>query len=190
MLKANLVVTTAAAVALAGFTVQSAAAAPQVSVVTKNVSNTASQSQAQDFSAARKKRRGYGRGFPIGAFGAIVGTIAGIAAAESRREYYAVPNGYYEPGYAYGPGYTYGPGYAYEPSYADEGPVYEAPVGPPAYVYAAPGYRYRHGGGYRHFGGGSSPRVNAAIVNRSPGSRPGLGAVARGGGRPGAIRHH
>jgi len=176
MLKTFSVVATAAAIALGSLGIQGAAAAPPTPAV--------ANSQTQDFSAVRKKRRHYGRGFPIGAFGAIVGTIAGIAAAESRRDYYAGPFGYYAPGYE--------PGYAYEPSYAYEGPVYEAPlygtpVGPPAYVYGAPAYRYRQGG-YRHFGGGSNPRFNAAIVNRLP--RAGLAGAARAGGHPAAIRHH
>lgn len=146
MLKTNLVVTTAAAVALAGFTVQPVAAAPRAPAIVKQ--------QGQDFSAARKKRRHYGRGFPLAAFGAIAGTIAGIAAAEHRREYYAAPYGYYPPGY-----------------------VYDAPAGPPAYVYAQPTYvppaygyqHYGYHGGYHHFGGGAQNNVDAAIINPSPG---------------------
>jgi len=140
MFKSALVTTTAAAIALGGFSLQPVAAAPRPPAVAKP--------QAQDFSAVRKKRRHYGRGFPLAAFGAIAGTIAGIAAAEHRREYHAPPYGYYPPGY-----------------------VYDAPAGPPAYVYAPPAYGYRHGynGGYRHFGGGQNYNVDAAISNPSPG---------------------
>ena len=111
MLKSALVMTTAATIGFAGLSLQPAAAAPNAPGIGKQ--------QAFDISAVRKKRRGHA-GFPLAAFGAIAGTIAGIAAAERRREYYEHP-------------YYYAPGY-----------LYEAPVaapyayGPPAYYY--PGY--------------------------------------------------
>jgi hypothetical protein len=101
---------------------------------------------AQDFSAVRKKRHGYGHGVPLAAFGAIAGTIAGIAAAERRREYYEGPYGYYAPGY-----------------------VYEAPVAAPHGYAPAYGYHhYGHHGAYGHFG--AAPQPNADLnVNPSPG---------------------
>jgi hypothetical protein len=69
---------------------------------------------------------------PIAAFGAIVGTIAGIAAAERRREVYEQPYGYYGAGSGY---------------------VYEAPVAAPAPYAYGPQHGYRHQG-YRHGGYG------------------------------------
>jgi hypothetical protein len=120
MLKSTFVMTTAAAIAFAGLSLQPAAAAPNAPAIAKQ--------QALELSAARKKYRGHRNGFPVAAFGAIAGTIAGIAASERRREYYERPYGY-----GYAPGY------------------YEAPVAAP-YAYGPPAYQYRgyHGG----YGGG------------------------------------
>ena len=126
MLKSALVMMTATAIAFTGFNLQPAAAAPGIG-----------KQQTLDLSAARKKRRGHGRGFPLAAFGAVAGTIAGIAAAQRRRDYYEAPYGYYGPGY-----------------------LYDAPVaapyayGPPAYQYGGHGYH----GGYRHIPGGAAPQ--------------------------------
>lgn len=141
--KSAVVTIIAVAIGATGLQPAAAASAPQSGVAI-------AMPAAQDFSAVRKKRRGYGHGVPLAAFGAIAGTIAGIAAAERRREYYERPYGYYAPGY-----------------------VYEAPVAAP-YGYAAPAYHHYgyHGGGYhggpRHFG--AAPHVNPDLnVNPSPG---------------------
>ena len=146
MLKSTLVMTTAAAIAVAGFSLQPAAAASHARGIAKQ--------QGQDLSAVRKRGHRYGpaRGFPLAAFGAVAGTIAGIAAAERRRDYYEHPYGYYAPGY-----------------------LYEAPVAAP-YAYGPPAYQYRgygyqggfHGyhGGYH--GGGPTPQTES-IMNPSPG---------------------
>jgi hypothetical protein len=118
MLKSAFVMTTAAAIAFAGLSLQPAAAAPKAPGI--------GNQQTADFSAVRKKSRRHGSGFPVAAFGAIAGTIAGIAASERRREYYERPYGY-----GYAPGY------------------YEAPVAAP-YAYGPPAYQYRgYQGGYR-----------------------------------------
>jgi hypothetical protein len=134
--------TVAAAIALTGFDLQPAAAgAPQSGPAIV-------KSMAQDLSAARKKRHGRGNGFPVAAFGAIAGTIAGIAAAERRRDYYERPYGYYAPGY-----------------------VYEAPVAAP-YGYAPQPYsdhHYGYHGGYRHGGAGAAAPTVGMDMNPSPG---------------------
>jgi hypothetical protein len=152
MFKSTLVAATAAAIALTSFDLRPAAAAPQAgSAIVKN-------SGADELSAARKKRRrGVHPGVPLAAFGAIVGTIAGIAAAERRREVYQQP-------YAYGQ-YGPAPGFAYGQYGPAPGYVYEAPVAAP-YAYG-PQYGYRHG--YRH--GGYGTRVPAGPVPQDhPGS--------------------
>jgi len=89
--KSTLICATAIAIALTSFDLRPAAAAPQggPAIAKQTVS-------ADEISAARKRRRGY-PGAPIAAFGAIAGTIAGIAAANGRRDYYA-------PGYYGAPG--------------------------------------------------------------------------------------
>ena len=82
---------------------------------------------ADEISAARKRRRGY-PGAPLAAFGAIAGTIAGIAAANARRDYYERP--------------SYAPGYYGGPAYYDNGPAYGY-YAPPAYQYSQPVYQHR-----------------------------------------------
>ena len=82
------------------------AAAGQPAATAKGVSASAS-SDATDFSAAKRRRR-YNNGSRAAglAFMGIVGTIAGIAAEQQRRDDY---NNYYNNGYGYAPGY-YGGG--------------------------------------------------------------------------------
>ena len=132
-----LVVTTAAALALVSFDLRPAAAAPQSgpAVVKQNAG-------ADEISSARKRRRGVHPAVPLAAFGAIAGTIASIAAAERRRDYY-------ERRYRYHGGY-YAP-YAYAP-YAHQG------FGPPL----APGPAYPHWQGYYQPApqGGHSPSAD------------------------------
>ncbi len=167
MPKTTLAVTLAAAIALGGSSLQPAAAAPQAPVIAKQ--------HANDFSAARKKRRHYGRGFPVAAFGAIIGTIAGIAAAEQRRQYYAVP-------------YDGGP---YPGPYWDPGD--EEP-----YVYGAPDYYYAPGAvGRRRFVGPHAVQrpfvghVGAGHAFAQRGAFRGQNAVqVHGGGRVGGPAQH
>src|SRR5258707_6092495 len=122
--KSTLVVTTAAAIALTSFDLRLAQAAPESGRA------VAKQNSADEFSAQRKRRRGRVHpGVPLAAFGAIAGTIAGIAAAERRRDYYERPY--------YGGPYAYGAPYGYEPN------VYAPPYG-----YAPHAYRH-HPGVYR-----------------------------------------
>ena len=123
--KSALVLTTAAAIALTSFDLRPAQAAPESGPA------IAKQNSADEFSAQRKRRRGRGvhPGVPLAAFGMIAGTIAGIAAAERRREYYERP--YYAP-HAYG-GYGYAP-QVYAPSYG-----YAQPYGYAPHVYHHPG---------------------------------------------------
>ena len=135
-IKFTLICATAIAIALTSFDLRPAAAAPQggPAIVKQNVS-------ADEIGAARKHRRGY-RGAPLAAFGAIAGTIAGIAAANARRDYYE--RHYYAPGY------------------------YEAPVAgyyaPPAYQYSRPAYQHRDY--YSRWGGsGGQPGYHGPNVN-------------------------
>ena len=96
-----------------------------------------SNNGATDFSAARKRRRAVYPGAPLAAFGAIAGTVAGIAAANARRDYYE--RRYYAPRYYDEPAYGYTP-----PAYQ----YYERPVYPHRDYYSRrggsggqPGYR-------------------------------------------------
>ena len=128
-LKSTLVLTTALAIALTGLELRPAAATPESgpAIVKQNAG-------ADEFSAARKRRRGRGvnPAIPLAAFGAIVGTIGGIAAAQQRRDYY---ERYYD-----GP---HQGGYVYEQPYVAPAPVYQQRgyQGPPGYrgPYEPPG---------------------------------------------------
>ena len=137
MFSKSALVTTAAALALVSFDLRPAAAAPKAdpAIVKQNAG-------ADELSSARKRRRGMHPAVPLAAFGAIAGTIASIAAAERRRDYYERPHygyyGYGAPYAGYGAPYAYAP-YAYAP-YARQG------FGPPL----APGPAYPHWGGHDH----------------------------------------
>src|ERR1043165_7173347 len=116
--KSTLICATAIAVALTSFDLHPAAAGPQGGpAIAKQRVN------ADEISAARKRRRGY-PGAPIAAFGAIAGTIAGIAAANARRDYYER--------------HYYG-----APAYYDDAPAYGYYAPPAAYQYSAPVYQHR-----------------------------------------------
>jgi hypothetical protein len=117
--KSALVLTTAAAIALTCLDLRPAAAAPEggATIVKQRAS-------AEDFSAARKRRRGRGvnPAIPLAAFGAIMGTIGSLAAEQRRRDYYeryydgpyyAPPQQYYAPAPVYRPHYGYHGGYGH-----------------------------------------------------------------------------
>ena len=148
--KSALIGATAIAIALTSFDLRPAAAAPQggPAIVKQNAG-------ADEISAARKRRRAVNPAVPLAAFGAILGTIGAVAAANERRAYYdsyyhAPRYGYYEaPAYGY-----YGGGYA----------------GPPAYQYAPPAYHsrpvYQHRDYYSRWGGsGGQPGYRGPNVN-------------------------
>ena len=140
--KSMLICATALAVALTSFDLRPAAAAPQggPAIAKQKVG-------ADELSAARKRRRAY-PGAPLAAFGAIAGTIAGIAAANARRDYYE--RHYYAPGYYGAPVYEAPPAYGY---YA-----------PPAYQYGGPVYQHRDY--YSRWGGsGGQPGYHGPNVN-------------------------
>jgi len=150
ILKSTLIGATAIAIALTSFDLRPAAAAPEsgAAIAKQKVG-------ADELSAARKRRRqGMHPGVPLAAFGAIVGTIGAVAAANSRRDYYErrtyAPGYYDEPAYGYyggGPGYGYAAPRAY---HYQQAPVYQRHYqAPPARDYYS-----RHGGsggqpGYR-----------------------------------------
>ncbi len=100
-IKSTLICATAIAIALTSFDLRPAAAAPEggPAIVKQNAG-------ADEFSAQRKRRgRGVHPAVPLAAFGAIVGTIGAVAAANARRDYYE--RHYYAPGYYGGPAYGY-----------------------------------------------------------------------------------
>jgi hypothetical protein len=113
ILKSALIGATAIAIALTGFDLRPTVAAPL-----GGPAITQQPSDATDFSAARKRRYRGNPGAPLAAFGAIVGTIGAIAAANSRREYYESPY-YGGPAYGY---YDAPPAYHY-----NNRPVYQRP---------------------------------------------------------------
>jgi hypothetical protein len=136
--KSSLICATAIAIALTSFDLHPAVAAPQGGpAIAKQRVN------ADEISAARKRRRAY-PGAPIAAFGAVMGVIGGIAAANARRDYYA-------------------PGYYGAPVYYDDAPAYGY-YAPPAYPYSAPVYQHRDY--YSRWGGsGGQPGYHGPNVN-------------------------
>ena len=104
-LKSTLTCATAIAIALTSFNLTPAAAAP-----VGGPALATPDSGATDFSAARKRRRGVNPAIPLAAFGAVMGIVGGIAAAERRRDYER--HYYYEEPQAYYGGYG-GPAYGY-----------------------------------------------------------------------------
>jgi hypothetical protein len=152
MSKTALIFATTAAIALGGFELRPAAAAPEGGPA------AIKQGTADDFSSQRKRRRGRGvhPGVPLAAFGALIGTIGAVAAAQRQRDYY------YERPYYYA-----------EPEYVAPQSYYYAQ--PQPYVrhhYAPPPQAYRHHGGHhgpRHHGH-AAPAPSAPVYNN-----PGLG---------------
>ena len=129
--KSALILATAAVIALTSFDMRPAAAAPEggPAVVKQN-------NGTEDFSAQRKRRRGRGvnPAIPLAAFGALIGTIGAVAAANRQREYY----------------YGGGPYYYAEPQY----------VPPPNYYYAQPQpyVRHHYAPAPQHYGHHQGPR--------------------------------
>jgi hypothetical protein len=158
--RSALVLTAVAAVALTSFDLRPAAAAPK--------SMIAKQRVATEFSAAPKKRRYRGNPLPYAAVGAIIGSIANIAAAQSRPAYY----------------YDDGP-------YVDAPVVYEQPYGyydEPAY-YAAPTYVAPGGYGYHRRRFVAPGPVHRPFVGHAPAARQFVQrnfVRLQGGGRVGA----
>ena len=148
-MKSALIGATAIALALTSFDLRPVAAAPLGGPAIVKQSNG-----AVEISAQRTRRRGVNPAIPLAAFGAIVGTIATVAAANRQREY---DDSYYHAPRAY---YGGGPAYGY----------YEAP---PAYHYAPPARAYHlppgHGGRndyYSRWGGsGGQPGYHGPNVN-------------------------
>lgn len=155
--KSTLVLTTALAIALTSLDLRPAAATPESgpAIVKQNAG-------ADEFSAARKRRRGRGGNpaIPLAAFGAIIGTIGGIAAAQQRRDYY---ERYYD-----GP---YHGGYAYR-----------GPYEPPAPAYQNYGYHRGYGNHGYHRGGGHPGYRGGVGAAPAPGSVIAPGSSGGGGG--------
>ena len=90
-IKSALICATAIAIALTSFDLRPAAASDGAGIA----------QHSTDISAARKRRGHRGNpAVPLAAFGAVMGVVGGIAAANSRRDYYY---GYGAPAYDYGP---------------------------------------------------------------------------------------
>jgi hypothetical protein len=150
--KTALIVATSAAIALTGFDLRPAAAAPEGGpAIVKQGSG------ADEFSSQRKRRRGRGvhPGVPLAAFGALIGTIGAVAAANRQREYYyGGPTYYYaEPQYVPPPNVYYQPAPAYQ---------HHAPY---AYQHHAPAPRHYGGPGFRHGHTGAPPASNPAAAS-------------------------
>ena len=165
--RSALILTAMAAIALTSLDLRPAAAAPKSAI--------ARQDGATEFSAVRKKRRYRGNPFPYAAVGAIIGSIANIAAAERRRAYY------YDDGpYVDGP-VVYDQPYVYDQPTYDESPGYVVPRG-----YAP--YRHRGfvspGPAHRPFAGHAP--VAGQFVQRNFVRPQGGGRVGAPAGRP----HH
>ncbi|QUS41781.1 hypothetical protein RPMA_25230 [Tardiphaga alba] len=121
------VLATVAAMSIAAVAPTGAMAAPVNNSPAKATTHHGS-SDVTDFSSRRRHYRGGGNAAGLAAFGAIVGTIGAIAAANSGPRYYdsygygGGPVYYSSPGYGYGGGYYggpyrgYGGGYGYDNS--------------------------------------------------------------------------
>jgi hypothetical protein len=140
--KSTFVLTTAIAIALTSLDLRPAAATPESgpAIVKQNGGEF-------EFGAARKRRRYRGNpAIPLAAFGAIIGTIGGIAAAQQRRDYY-------------------------ERQY--DGPYYGGHVYHQPYAAPAPVYRQYHHAPQRSFAGRPYDYVprdhSGAPLNNSPG---------------------
>lgn len=109
----------AAAVVLTSVSIQPATAATS----NKRPASASQSGLAYDIDVSAVRRRSYRRGdrAAAGAFLGIVGTIAGIAAAEHYRRHY------YDYGYGYGPYYAYRPYPYYAQPYYYPGRNYYRP---------------------------------------------------------------
>jgi hypothetical protein len=154
--KTALILATTAVIALGGLDMRPAAAAPEggPAIAKQNAG-------ADELSSQRKRRRGRGvnPAIPLAAFGALIGTIGAIAAANRHREVY----------------YGGGPYYYAEPQYVPAPQYYVAPqyhVAPRPYVHhphARPAPVFRHHG-FRGHGGHAAPsRAPAPIFEPGDG---------------------
>jgi hypothetical protein len=106
--KTALILATTAAIALGGFDLRPAAAASEGGpAVVKQQAGT------DEFSSQRRRRggRGVNPAIPLAAFGALIGTIGAVAAANRQREVYYGGGPYYyaEPQYVPAPRYHVAP---------------------------------------------------------------------------------
>lgn len=162
-IKSTLISATAIAIALTSFDLRPAAAAPESGPAAVKQNAGADEISAQ----RRKRRRGVNPAVPLAAFGAIVGTIGAVAAANNRRAYY--DDGYYHaPRYYQEPAPVYGYGY----------------VGPPAHHYYAPRPQRDY---YSRWGGsGGQPGYRGPNVN-VPGPTNYGNAAGQNGQAPPAV---
>ena len=146
-IKSTLICATAIAIALTSFDLRPAAAAPEGGAAVVKQNTGADEISAQ----RRKRRRGVNPAIPLAAFGAIVGTIGAVAAANNRRDYYERQQ------YQYGaPAYGY---YAAPPAYQ----YYERPV---YQQRSYPQHGYQQRDYYSRWGGsGGQPGYRGPNVN-------------------------
>jgi hypothetical protein len=150
--KTALILATTATIALAGFDMRPAQAAPEggPAIVKQN-------NGVDELSSQKKRRRG-GRGvnpaIPLAAFGAIIGTIGAVAAANRQREVYYGPGPYH---YYHQPQYVAPPAYYHQPHVYHQPRVYHQPQPYVRHYNRGP---VRHGGGFH--GRSSAPASPAA----------------------------
>jgi hypothetical protein len=159
--KSALIGATAIAIALTGFDQRPAAAASdgRLAIAPHN-------GGVDEISAARKRPRGVNPAVPLAAFGVLAGTIASVAAANRRREYY---DSYY-----HAPAYYGGPAYGYS--------------GPPAYQYYAPPPRPHYDYYSRWGGSGGQPSYHGPNVNVPGATNYGQAAGQNGQQGPGSFQ--
>lgn len=164
--KTALILATTAAIALASFDMRPAQAAPEGGPAVVKQNNGTSD----EFSSQRRRRggRGVNPAIPLAAFGAIIGTIGAVAAANRQREVYygAGPGAYY---YDDGPAYA-APRVYHQPQVYHQPRVYHAPQ--PHVGYAPPGYWRQQRGPI-----GPGPNTNEAIRSQAPQSGSGGGGL-------------
>jgi hypothetical protein len=149
--KTALILATTAVIALGGFDMRPAAAAPQGGpAIAKQ------KAGADEFSSQRRRRgRGVNPAIPLAAFGALIGTIGSIAAANRQREVVY---------YGGGPYYYAQPQYV-EPHYVAPPVHYHAQPQPYVRHHYAPAPRhFGHHAGPRHFGGHHAPAAPAPVT--------------------------
>lgn len=141
MTKTALILATTASIALAGFEMRPAQAAPEGGPAVVKQANG-----ADEFSSQKKRRRGRGvnPAVPLAAFGAILGTIGAIAAANRQREVYYGPGPYY-----YGEPTYVAPRVYHQPHVYHRPHVYHQP----RIHHAPPHVRHHHAGPRGHWRG-------------------------------------
>jgi hypothetical protein len=145
--KTALILATTATIALAGFDMRPAQAAPEGGPAVVKQNNGVDELSSQK---KRRRARGVHPAVPLAAFGAILGTIGAVAAANRQREVYYGPGPYH---------YYHQPQYVAPPAYYHQPRVYHAPQ---------PYVRHHYQRGPVHHGGGFRGRSSAPAPQAAP----------------------